>query len=99
MGKRDAKGRRIGKVSNNSALFIAGASGYVGKVLFEKAKKDRLAYGTSSSGGNGLLPLRLDTPADFDYGKIRSGDVVLLTAAISAPDVCAREHGPGGRGQ
>ncbi|WP_434517227.1 NAD-dependent epimerase/dehydratase family protein (plasmid) [Dechloromonas sp. ARDL1] len=36
--------------------------------------------------------LRLDAPADFDYGNVRSGDVALLTAAISAPDICAREH-------
>lgn len=36
--------------------------------------------------------LSLDAPADFDYTKIRPGDVALLTAAISSPDICAREH-------
>lgn len=76
----------------NAALFIVGARGYIGSALLASVNKAGSAIGTSSLGGNDLLPLRLDTPADFDYGKIRSGDVVLLTAAISAPDICAREH-------
>ncbi|WP_434517189.1 NAD-dependent epimerase/dehydratase family protein [Dechloromonas sp. ARDL1] len=75
-----------------STFFIVGATGYVGSVLLANANKSGSALGTSSSGGKGLLPLRLDAPADFDYGKVRSGDVALLTAAISAPDICAREH-------
>lgn len=77
---------------NRSTFFIVGATGYVGSALFANANKVGSALGTSSSGGNDLLPLRLDAPADFDYGEIHSGDVVLLTAAISAPDICAREH-------
>lgn len=79
-------------MKNNSTLFIVGARGYIGNALFASANKADSALGTSSSGGNALLPLRLDAPADFDYGKIHPGDVVLLTAAISAPDICAREH-------
>ena len=79
-------------MKNSSTLFIVGAKGYVGSALFASANKAGSALGTSSSGGNALLPLRLDAPADFDYGKIHPGDVVLLTAAISAPDICAREH-------
>lgn len=74
------------------ALFIVGAKGYVGSALFASANKAGSAIGTSSLGGNDLLPLRLDAPAKFEYGKIHPGDVVLLTAAISAPDICAREH-------
>lgn len=79
-------------MKNSSTLFIVGAKGYVGSALFASANKAGSALGTSSSDGNALLPLRLDAPADFDYGKIHPGDVVLLTAAISAPDICAREH-------
>lgn len=79
-------------IKNSSTLFIVGATGYVGSALFAKAKHVGSAFGTSSSGGNDLLPLRLGAPADFDYRKIRPGVVVLLTAAISAPDICAREH-------
>lgn len=79
-------------LKNNSTLFVVGARGYVGSALFARANKAGSAIGTSSSGGNDLLPLRLEASAEFDYGKIHSGDIVMLTAAISAPDICAREH-------
>lgn len=77
---------------NSSTFFIVGATGYVGSALFANANKAGFTLGTSSSGGNNFLSLRLNAPSDFDYGKIRPDDVVLLTAAISAPDICAREH-------
>jgi dTDP-4-dehydrorhamnose reductase len=73
---------------NNSKIITVGALGYIGKRLFSKSA----GYGTSSSGVDDLLCLRLDAPNDFDYEIIHPSDVVLLTAAISAPDVCAREH-------
>ncbi len=73
-------------------VFVVGARGYIGSALFASAYKAGPVIGTSSSDGNDLLRLRLDAPSEFDYGKIRPGDVVLLTAAISAPDICAREH-------
>lgn len=76
----------------SSTFFIVGAKGYVGNALFASAKKAVPSIGTSSAGGNDLLQLRLDSPSAFDYGKICPGDVVMLTAAISAPDICAREH-------
>jgi nucleoside-diphosphate-sugar epimerase len=78
-------------MENCTNVFVVGARGYIGGALFESAKEAGSALGTSSSGGKDLLPLRLGAPADFDYVKICSGDVVLLTAAISAPDICARE--------
>ena len=76
----------------SSTLFIIGASGYIGGALFASANKTVTAVGTSSSGGAGFLSLRLDAPSDFDYSNIQPADVVLLTAAISSPDICAREH-------
>lgn len=79
-------------MQSNSKLIIVGASGYIGRFLYNKIKSESLVYGTSSSGKNGLLPLCLQAPGDFDYGRIGSGDVVLLTAALSEPDVCAREY-------
>jgi dTDP-4-dehydrorhamnose reductase len=82
-------------VENNRKIIIVGASGYIGSVLQKVVRRDLLdyaAYGTSSIGRDGLFPLRLDAPYNFDYGIVGSGDVVLLTAAISAPDICAREH-------
>ena len=79
-------------MSKSQRIIIVGASGYIGKILRNTANGDFVVYGTSSAGTDGLLTLRLDAPSDFDYGKIGAGDVVLLTAAISAPDICAREH-------
>lgn len=79
-------------MNNNYKIFVVGASGYIGKLLHKSSKADCVAYGTSSTGTAELLPLRLDAPADFDYGLIQPADVVLLAAAISSPDICAREH-------
>ncbi len=83
---------KVSPLGRDSTLFIVGAKGYVGSALFASAVNVCSSVGTSSSGGNGYLPLRLDAPAEFDYGRIRPGDVVFFTAAISAPDICAREH-------
>lgn len=73
-------------------ILIVGASGYIGAALFQSAAKTTSVIGTSSIGGDGFLSLRLDKPDEFNYNNICSDDVVLLTAAISAPDICAREH-------
>ena len=73
-------------------LLIVGASGYIGSPLLESAKVACDAYGTSSSNAAGLIPLRLERPDYFDYSLIQLADVVLLSGAISAPDICAREH-------
>ena len=71
-------------------LLVVGASGNIGKNLFASSAVS--TTGTSSTGLPPLLRLHLDVPDEFDYRIIQSLDVVLLTAAISAPDVCAREH-------
>ena len=72
----------------NNKIITIGASGYIGKPLFSMT----MGYGTSSLGADSLLRLQLDAPDAFDYEIINPSDVVLLTAAISAPDICAREH-------
>lgn len=79
-------------MKNTSKLLIIGAEGYIGGALFAAAKPQVATLGTSTSGGNGLLPLRLDATTDFDYSQVKFGDVVLMSAAISAPDICAREY-------
>jgi dTDP-4-dehydrorhamnose reductase len=77
---------------NNAAIFVIGATGYIGRELLDRAKLDGVTYGTSSTETKGLITFNLDVASDFDYGRINPGDVVVLTAAISAPDVCARDH-------
>lgn len=74
-------------------FFIIGASGFIGKSIFDGMKKIGSAYGTSVAGGNGLLSLNLDAPEEFDYTLVSPGDVVFLSAAISSPDICARDYG------
>lgn len=73
-------------------IWTVGASGYIGGPLHAKATANVGGYGTTTLGGNGLIQLRLDSPEEFDYTIIQPSDVVLLTAAISAPDACAREY-------
>lgn len=77
---------------NKQKIITVGATGDIGKPLYVTAMAKSWGYGTSSTGADGLLRLRLDAHSEFDYGIIQPSDVVLLTAAISAPDVCAREH-------
>ena len=72
-------------------ILIVGASGYIGGLLLEYAKYFCNAYGTSTSNAVGLLPMRLEHPDDFDYEFIQPDVIVLLSAAISAPDICAHE--------
>lgn len=75
-------------------MIVVGASGYIGKALYlgKPSGVQNPVRGTSSTGGGGLLRLQLDRPEEFDYSVIQASEVVVLTAAISAPDVCAREH-------
>ena len=74
------------------SIFVVGAKGYIGSSLLLAAKKQGSAVGTSSTKAPGLVPLNLGAPEDFDYSLLSAGDTVLLTAAISAPDVCANEY-------
>jgi dTDP-4-dehydrorhamnose reductase len=73
-------------------MIIVGGSGYIGRRLIEVSAPTGLSYGTSSSHGTDLVHLNLKLPASFDYSLVTPGIIVLLTAAISAPDVCAREY-------
>jgi dTDP-4-dehydrorhamnose reductase len=79
-------------MKNGTKLVVVGALGYVGSALFKFADSIGEVYGTSSTGKDNLLLLRLESPFDFDYEKIGAEDVVFLSAAISAPDICSREY-------
>lgn len=72
--------------------IIVGATGYIGNLLFTTARKNSQACGTSSKKNNkGYDFLDLEAANVFVEKYINIGDVVFLTAAISAPDVCALE--------
>jgi dTDP-4-dehydrorhamnose reductase len=79
--------------SAQSSIFVIGATGYVGVPLMMAAQASNLpTYGTCRTGSPALLQLQLDAPHKFNYDVIKPQDVVILTAAVSSPDICAREH-------
>lgn len=73
-------------------IIVAGATGYIGARLRESLSKDFEVVGTSSSGQPDLVRLDLRAAGDFDYSLMDTGDVIVITAAISAPDVCASQY-------
>ena len=78
-------------IPGHTRMLVAGASGYLGMPLYEAARAAGHARGTSREDPS-LLPLRLETPATFDYGVVSEVDVVLLTASVSSPETCRQEH-------
>lgn len=72
--------------------FVIGGSGYIGKPLLKALGKQLEAYGTSSTGVDNLILLSLSEPDKFNFNPISKGDVVFVTAAISAPDICSRKY-------
>lgn len=73
-------------------VVVVGASGYIGRALYKAAMKSFDVVGTSCSGSHGMVVFDFSKPDDFDYGLLQHGVVVFITAAISSPDICAREH-------
>ena len=73
-------------------ILVVGATGYIGSRILLAVRELCDVIGTSSTGQGGLHRLDLCTPSEFNYELLRGVDVTLLTAAISAPDICAREH-------
>jgi nucleoside-diphosphate-sugar epimerase len=74
------------------SLIVVGASGYIGSRILSATRNLHDVLGTSSAATGNFLKLNLNIPSEFDYEVVRISDVIFLTAAISAPDICAREH-------
>lgn len=72
-------------------IFVIGASGYIGKLLYKKAKQQFCVYGTTFSNSSELIHLSLYAPDNFDFELIEKNDVIFFTAAISAPDICSTD--------
>lgn len=72
--------------------FVIGGRGYVGATLFSSIPHGVIALRTASSDSAGFLRLRLEVPQDFADLPIANADTVFLTAAISAPDICALDY-------
>jgi dTDP-4-dehydrorhamnose reductase len=79
-------------IKRNSKLLIVGSTGYIGKSLISYARINKLdVLGASTTGRDDGISLDLVNPFDFDYDILGPDSTVLLTAAISSPDFCARE--------
>jgi nucleoside-diphosphate-sugar epimerase len=73
-------------------IVIIGAAGYIGRRLAAAAPDAlRVYHAGGTSAPPGAPALSLEEPASFDYGRVASGDVVLLTSGIAAPDRCAAD--------
>ena len=70
--------------------FIIGINGYIAsRAAVFLRNSGCLVRTVSSRPGGGEFELDLRIPRDFPYKAILEDDVVVLSAAISSPDVCA----------
>lgn len=76
---------------NIGKVIVVGATGYIGQSLYNKIQQDRNVLGTSRAGEGGLIKLDLLTPKLFDYQIVNPRDVVIMTSAISAPNICSEQ--------
>lgn len=78
----------------SGSLVIVGARGYIGAQLLAETRHCGIpVVGTSSTGGDGMLPLDLIHPEAFDYDAVPTNSTVIVTAAVSSPDRCTNSHG------
>jgi len=89
---------RCGVVENNDdrnammRIVLVGGNGYIGSALAQSLRQQsRNVFAISRTADKDGVCLNLANPADFDYDILREGDCVVLTAAVSSPDVCCRE--------
>ena len=74
-------------------VFIVGATGFIGADLLKSASSKFEVYGTSSSNKGELFCFKLEAPEICPFeAEIKEGDVVVMMAAISAPDICANDY-------
>lgn len=74
-------------------VLIVGATGYIGAKLLSCSKRKFITQGTSTQGESGFIRFNLESPEDFSWESvIANGDTVVITAAISSPDICANEY-------
>lgn len=72
--------------------IVIGGRGYVGSAIYSKIPGHLIGLRTSSTNASDFIQVRLGSPEDFSSLPISRGDVIFLTAAISAPDICANDH-------
>lgn len=73
-------------------IFVSGAAGYIGRWLVPRLQTISPVISLSRSNLGQTVPFDLSKPDDFDYGRIKPGDMVIGLAAVSSPDVCSRDY-------
>lgn len=74
-------------------VAIVGSSGYIAGFLKERFKSEECITQTINidRSKNSDLFIDLENAEIFDYSKLRGIDYIIFTAAISGPDLCAKE--------
>jgi dTDP-4-dehydrorhamnose reductase len=72
-------------------LILAGADGYIGKRIQQSTPKDIDLLLLSPVNSERYVHFDLLHPYRFDYSTINSGDMVVMLAGISSPDLCSSE--------
>lgn len=74
-----------------SRLVLAGADGYIGKRLQQSVPDDIDVLLLSPVYSERYVHFDLLHPDRFDYNCINTGDMVVMMAGISSPDLCSSE--------
>ena len=73
-------------------FHIIGANGYIGTRLIQYLPGTIKPCCYDIVQREGILPINLTNPEDFDYQQVREGDFILFLAAISRPDICKNQR-------
>lgn len=74
-------------------IFIIGANGFIGSELAQKLSGEYAIKRVSPDNKDGDLRLNLEKSEEFDFSQIGKNDIIIHLAAISSPDICAKEYG------
>lgn len=69
-------------------VFLVGSEGYIGQRLYTKLTKH---YDVGCIDLHAQYPFDLNRPSAFEY-NLFDEDTLIITAAISSPDVCEKEY-------
>jgi dTDP-4-dehydrorhamnose reductase len=80
-------------ISMSGVTIITGAGGYIADHLLRLIQGNTLVLSTSREVGSreNCIPLDLEHPKAFDYGRVSSGDYVVHLAAVTSPDICSNQ--------
>jgi dTDP-4-dehydrorhamnose reductase len=73
-------------------ILIAGTRGLIGSAVSRALEQRNMDFvRISSVQSEGVCHLDLMAPGSFDYSVVQPGDVVIMAAALSSPEVCEQQ--------